>query len=91
MDVSFLSFRYSIPTNTLIEAGAIVDGLGKREGVAGNIDATILGAVSQITNNPTGLVSALGALQHAVNVGEITQGQLSQLPALQNVLALLKL
>jgi hypothetical protein len=75
----------------ITEAGAIVDGLGKRQGVAGNLDAAILGAIFQLTNNPIDLLSALGSLKQAVNVGEITQGQLAALPALQNILALINL
>lgn len=73
------------------EAGAIVDGVGKRQGPAENIDSTIIDGVSRLTNNPTGLLSALGDLQHAANVGEITKGQFSGFPVIQNVLDLIRI
>ncbi|KAJ5550948.1 hypothetical protein N7461_005646 [Penicillium sp. DV-2018c] len=80
-----------IVDGTVGQAGDIVGGLLPRQGLAGNLDAAILGAVFELTNNPLDFLSAIGSLKQAVNVGEITQGQLASLPALQHILALINL
>jgi len=80
--------------NIIAEVGTAVGGAAKRDVVQSlgpNIDNTVLNIVAALTHNPNGFAGALAGLKNAVDVGEVTQGQLSELPALQNVLALLSL
>jgi hypothetical protein len=79
-------------TNFLPEATAGLGGLAKRgNSLANGIDSTVLSSLYRITDHPIPLIASLVDLKHAADIGEITNGQLAELPALQVLLSFIHL
>lgn len=70
-----------------------MNGPAKRHapGPVDTVGQSVSGTLAALSSNPNGLFAALTDLKHAVELGQITQGQLSEIHVLATIVVLLDL